>query len=163
MRSRCGGSLRSAGPSCLGEGRGTDELGDLGVGQQLREDHDVPEVELVADFRGPLLAFLRSFFVDFNVDGHEDIHWIGDRVTNFLEDGVKFVGVFFVLAEEGVELDAEVGGFDLVEESRMRGDVTFWTGQIIFWRRGRGRLLGADGFSGRVITLFFIFESWSKL
>ena len=35
------------------------------------------------------------------------------------------MGVFFVLAEEGVEFDAEMGGFDLVEESRMRGEVTF--------------------------------------
>lgn len=42
----------------------------------------------MADFRGPLLAFLWSFLVDFDVDGHEDIHWIGDRVTNFLEDGL---------------------------------------------------------------------------
>ena len=42
----------------------------------------------MADFRVPLLAFLWSFLVDFDVDGHEDIHWIGDMVTNFLEDGL---------------------------------------------------------------------------
>jgi len=49
--------------------------------------------------------------------------------------------IVFVLAEERVEFNAEVGGFDLVECSKMRGDVTFCIGKIISLRRDRGLVI----------------------
>ena len=64
-------------PHWLHRKRSTYEFCDFGVGQQLRENDNIPEVELVTDPKCSFFVFDRPLLVKFDIDGHENVHCMG--------------------------------------------------------------------------------------
>lgn len=88
--------------------RCTDEFSDLRVRHQLGQHDDVPEVEFVGYFGSALLALLRPVFIDLDVDGNQDVHWVTREVL-------------ILRATEAI-----LEGFSLYSQSRALSSVLRW-------------------------------------